>query len=223
MSKLYSYFKYFCFVFSGLGFCGLPIELFLYFYKHVYIEDQNFPFFGHINFLQSESFCPMLPPYAKAFVLVMVALFQYSPSLMTTYQYDIDVLWQNNDKVCKSTSIFNKSSLHLSLSCLPSHELLHLQYETIMIVDKILTPISFQCKSCHYLFQLHYTFLQLHMCTMKCLPHLVVFLLCCNVFIHTTYTITNTITTKVVILHNHLCHYINHVSKQLHFCIMEFM
>jgi len=106
---------------------------------------------------------------------------------------------------------------------LPSHELLRLQYETIMIVDKILTPLSFQCKSCHYLSQLHYTFLQLHMCTMKCLPHLVVFLLCCNLFIHTTYTITNTITTKVVILHNHLCHYINHVSKQLHFCIMEFM
>ncbi len=80
-------------VFPCLGFCGLPIELFLYFYKHVYIKDQKFPFFGHINFLQSEYLCPMLPPYAKALVLVMVALFKYSPSLMTTYQYDIDVLW----------------------------------------------------------------------------------------------------------------------------------
>jgi len=75
MSKLYSYFKYCCFVFPYLGFCGLPIELFLYFYKHVYIEDQNFPFFGHTNFLQSESFCPMLPPYVEALVLIMVVLF----------------------------------------------------------------------------------------------------------------------------------------------------
>lgn len=75
MSKLYSYFKDFGFVFPCLSFCGLPIELFLYFYKHVYIEDQNFPFFGHINFLRSESFCPMLPPYVEALVLVMVALF----------------------------------------------------------------------------------------------------------------------------------------------------
>jgi len=62
-------------LFSCLGFCGLPIEPFLYFYKHVYIKDQNFPLFGHINFLQSESFCPMLPPYVEALVLIMVALF----------------------------------------------------------------------------------------------------------------------------------------------------
>lgn len=100
---------------------------------------------------------------------------------------------------------------------LPSHELLHLQYETIMIVDKILTPLLVQCKSYHYLSQLHYTFLQLHMCTMKYLPHLGIFLLCCNLFIHTTYTIMSTITTRVVMLHNHLCHYINHITKQLHF------